>query len=54
MNSDGTDIVDTAHTTLYEEIFVGGRMMFSPTFGLFAEVGYSPISSARFGITLYL
>lgn len=39
---------------VYQEVFVGGRMMMSSVFGLFAEVGYSPISNARFGITLYL
>lgn len=48
------DIVDTGKFGVYEEFFVGGRMMFSPSFGLFAEVGYSPISTARFGITFFL
>ncbi len=36
---------------VYEEIFVGGRMMLNPGFGLFAEVGYSRISNVRFGLT---
>lgn len=48
------DIVDKGQFALYEEFFVGGRMMFSPSFGLYAEVGYSPISTARFGITFFL
>lgn len=38
----------------YTELFVGGRMMFNPGFGLFAEVGYSQISSARFGLTFLM
>lgn len=36
---------------LYEEVFVGGRMMFKPKFGIFAEVGYSKLSAVRFGLT---
>lgn len=53
-DSQKNDIVDKGQFRLYEEFFVGGRMMFSPTFGLFAEVGYSPISTARFGITFLM
>jgi len=48
------DVVDKGKLGFYQEFFVGGRMMFSPAFGLFAEVGYSPISTARFGVTFFL
>lgn len=48
------EIVDQAHTSLYQEVFVGGRMMFNPSFGLFAEVGYSHLSTARFGLTFVM
>lgn len=40
--------------SIYEEIFVGGRMMLNPGFGLFAEVGYSRISNVRFGLTFLM
>ncbi len=36
------------------DIFVGGRWMFSEGMGLFAEVGYTGLSSVKFGITLGL
>ena len=35
----------------YGEIFVGGRLMFSEKFGLFAEVGGGSRSFAKFGVT---
>ncbi|MCK5775793.1 MAG: hypothetical protein KAH25_06450, partial [Bacteroidales bacterium] len=38
-----------SHSGVYEEFFVGGRMMFSSSFGMFAEVGYSRLSNARIG-----
>ncbi len=31
--------------------FVGGRMMFNESFGLFAELGYDATSTMKFGIT---
>lgn len=40
-----------AKVSPYGEVFVGGRMMFSEAFGLFAEVGWSPVSILRFGLT---
>lgn len=40
--------------SIYEEIFVGGRMMMKPGFGLFAEVGYSRISNVRIGLTFLM
>jgi hypothetical protein len=40
-----------AKVSPYGEVFVGGRMMFSEALGLFAEVGYSPTSILRFGVT---
>ncbi len=43
-----------AKSTVYEEVFVGGRMMFDSGFGLFAEVGYSAFSSIRAGLTFKL
>ncbi len=33
------------------DIFVGGRYMMKPGFGLFAEAGYSGLSMFKFGIT---
>ncbi|MFA5418170.1 MAG: hypothetical protein WC341_06885 [Bacteroidales bacterium] len=33
------------------DVFVGGRWMFSPGMGLFSELGYSGLSSLKFGIT---
>lgn len=41
-------------TTVDPDIFVGGRWMFSPGMGLFAEVGYSGLSSVRAGVTFGL
>ena len=40
-----------AKANLYEEVFVGGRMMMNSGFGLFAELGYSHLSNIRFGMT---
>ncbi|NOY49078.1 MAG: hypothetical protein GXO88_00705 [Chlorobi bacterium] len=36
------------------DVFVGGRWMFSPGMGLFAELGYTGLSSAKFGISFGL
>jgi hypothetical protein len=43
----------SSNITGYGEVFVGGRMMFSESFGLFAEVGGGPnaISALKFGVT---
>lgn len=41
-------------TDPYGEGFVGGRMMMSDSFGLFAEAGYSSLSAIRFGLTFLL
>ena len=38
----------------YTEVFIGGRMMLKPGFGLFAEVGYSAFSTIRAGLTFKL
>jgi hypothetical protein len=46
--------VRTSSLGAYEEVFVGGRMMMSSGFGLFAELGYSKLSSARFGLTFMM
>ncbi len=35
----------------HADVFVGGRWMFAPNMGLFAEVGYTGLSFAKFGIT---
>ena len=45
------DYVNNAKVSPYGEIFVGGRMMFSEAFGLFAEVGYGTLSAIKFGVT---
>lgn len=51
---DEKDLDYTTGFNPYADIFVGGRMMFNPGFGLFAEVGYSQLSSARFGLTFVM
>jgi len=51
-DSNKDEVITKTHSGVYEEFFVGGRMMFNPGFGLFAEVGYSRLSNMRFGITL--
>ena len=33
------------------DIFVGGRWMYSPSTGLFVELGFTGLSNARFGFT---
>lgn len=43
--------VNKAKVSPYGEVYVGGRMMFSESFGLFAEVGYGTLSSIKFGVT---
>ncbi len=41
-------------TDINPDIFVGGRWMFAEGMGLFAEVGYTGLSSLKFGITFGL
>lgn len=50
------DVIESidSRVDIYEEIFVGGRMMLKNNFGIFAELGYGPISAIRAGITLKL
>lgn len=48
------EATNKAKAGLYEEVFVGGRMMLKPGFGLFAELGYSHLSNIRFGLTFGL
>jgi hypothetical protein len=43
--------VNKAKVSPYGEVYVGGRMMFSESFGLFAEVGYGTLSAIKFGVT---
>jgi len=50
-NQNDLTYVNKAKVSPYGEIFVGGRMMFSESFGLFAEVGYGTLSSIKFGVT---
>lgn len=45
-----TDLV-SGSTSVNPDVFVGGRWMFSPGVGLFAEVGYTGLSALKFGIT---
>lgn len=45
------DYVNKAKVSPYGEFFVGGRMMFSDAFGLFAEVGYGTLSVLKFGVS---
>ena len=45
------EVVNKGKVSPYGEVFVGGRMMFSETFGLIAEVGYGTLSSIKFGVT---
>jgi len=47
----GYTTTNEARAGLYEEFFVGGRMMMNEGFGLFAEVGYRRLSNVRFGLT---
>lgn len=43
-----------SRSDVYGQVFVGGRMMLKDNFGIFAELGYGPISSIRAGVTLKL
>ncbi|PLX10860.1 MAG: hypothetical protein C0598_09595 [Marinilabiliales bacterium] len=43
-----------ANTTVYPDAFVGGRWMFGGAMGLFAELGSTGLSFAKFGITFGL
>jgi len=45
------EYVNNGKVSPYGEVFVGGRMMFSEAFGLFAEVGYGTLSAIKFGVT---
>lgn len=40
-----------AKTAVNPDVFVGGRWMFQPAMGLFAEAGFSGLSLFKFGIT---
>lgn len=53
-NTGEYDQVTDARSSFYEEVFIGGRMMINPDFGLFAEVGYSKLSNIRFGLTFLM
>ncbi len=48
-----TDYSDS-FTSLDPDIFVGGRWMYKPNMGLFAEVGYTGLSSIKLGLTFGL
>jgi|AntAceMinimDraft_17_1070374.scaffolds.fasta_scaffold28590_4 hypothetical protein len=48
-----TDLV-SGSTSVNPDVFVGGRWMFSPGMGLFAEVGYTGLSAIKFGVTFGL
>lgn len=41
-------------TTVSPDLFVGGRWMFKPGIGLFAEIGYTGLSNLKAGITFGL
>lgn len=41
----------SASTNINPDMFVGGRWMFSPGLGLFAEIGYTGFSALKFGLT---
>ena len=41
-------------TSVNPDLFVGGRWMFKPGMGLFAEVGYTGLSNIRAGLTFGL
>ena len=45
---------DNGGTYISPDIFVGGRWMFKPGMGLFAEVGYTGLSSIKVGLTFGL
>ena len=45
---------DNGGTFVSPDIFVGGRWMFKPGMGLFAEVGYTGLSSLKVGLTFGL
>jgi len=50
-NWNGSKYVNKAKVSPYGELFVGGRMMFSDKFGLFAELGFGTLSVLKFGVT---
>lgn len=45
---------NSSFTSAQPDIFVGGRWMFSPEMGLFAELGYTGLSNLKFGLTFGL
>lgn len=51
---DGWELKKKAKVSPYGELFVGGRMMFKPAMGLFAEVGYGTLSTAKIGLSFML
>ena len=50
----GKTDLNSSFTSFNPDIFVGGRWMFSPGMGLFAEVGYTGLSAVKFGVTFGL
>ena len=44
----------SSSTQVHPDIFVGGRWMFAANLGLFAELRYTGLSAAKFGITFGL
>ncbi len=45
---------NSSFSSIEPDVFVGGRWMFSPGMGLFAELGYTGLSSVKVGITFGL
>jgi len=45
---------DNGGTYVSPDIFLGGRYMFKPGFGVFAELGYTGLSSVKAGVTFSL
>ncbi|PLX02675.1 MAG: hypothetical protein C0595_09765 [Marinilabiliales bacterium] len=44
----------SGNTKVHPDVFAGGRWMFGENMGLFAELGYTGLSFAKFGITFGL
>lgn len=44
----------TGSTQVNPDVFAGGRWMFGEAMGLFAEIGYTGLSVAKFGVTFGL
>lgn len=52
INGKSDNVASTSQ--VHADVFVGGRWMFAAKMGLFAEVGYTGLSFAKFGITFGL